>query len=253
MSEVTEYAPGTPSWVDLATTDADAACAFYTALFGWRGEDQGEQAGHYVMLRKGDRDVAALYQAGPGQGPPHWNTYVTVAEVAHSVEKIESLGGTVAMPPFDVMDAGRMAVVQDATGGMVSLWEPRRQIGSGLVNEPGTLCWYELITSDRERAATFYGGLFGWSSRTHQMGAMAYTEFLNGDRPVAGMMEMQGIPSHWEVYFAVEDTDAALARATQLGGFVVRPPMEILFGRMAAVSDPQGAVFSVMTLAARSG
>ena len=250
MSEVTEYAPGTPSWIDLSTSDSAAATAFYTALFDWTAEDQGAEAGHYVVLRKNGKDVAGLYEAGPDQGPPHWNTYVTVADVDAAVAKVESLGGAVALPPFAVMDVGRMAVGQDTTGGFVALWEPRGQIGCALVNEPGALCWNELVTTDRARAETFYGGLFGWSSRTSQMGAVAYTQFLNGDRAVAGMMEMQGIPTQWGIYIAVEHTEEALSRAEALGGIVVRPPMDLPYGRAATLADPQGAQFSVMALTA---
>lgn len=253
MSEVTKYTPGTPSWIDLSTTDPGAATAFYTALFGWTGEDLGADAGHYIVLRKNGKDVAALYEAAADQGAPHWNTYITVTDVDATVARVESLRGAVALAPFDVMDVGRMAVAQDATGGFVALWEPRGQIGCTLVNEPGTLCWNELVTTDRARAETFYGRLFGWSSRTTQMGAVAYTEFLNGGRAVAGMMEMQGIPTHWGIYIAVDDTDAAMARAEALGGRIVRPPMDLPYGRAATLSDPQGAVFSVIAVPAGWG
>jgi predicted enzyme related to lactoylglutathione lyase len=250
MPEVTEHTPGTPSWIDLATSDAESAKAFYTGLFGWEGETMDEEAGFYTMLRKDGKDVAGLYRGGSEQGPPHWNTYVTVADVDRTVDKAEPAGGAVMAPPFDVLDVGRMAVVQDPTGAMIALWESRGHAGARLVNEPGTFCWSELITTDRERAASFYGALLGWSSRTDSMGPFTYTEFKNGESSVAGMMEMAGIPPYWGVYFAVDDADATIARATELGGTCRRPAMDLPVGRFALLTDPQGAVFSVIELAA---
>lgn len=251
MSEVTEHAPGTPSWVDLATSDADAAEAFYTTLFGWTSEDQGEAAGHYRMLRKGGKDVAALYAVGPEQGPPRWNTYVTVDDVDAAVDRVDPAGGTVIAPPFDVLEVGRMAVVSDPAGAIVALWQSRGHVGAGLVNEPGALCWTELITGDRERAAAFYAAVIGWSSKTNQMGPMTYTEFKSGERTIAGMLEMAGVMPHWNVYFAVADADATIAEATGLGASVLQPAMDLPdVGRFAALADPQGAAFSVVQLAA---
>jgi predicted enzyme related to lactoylglutathione lyase len=253
MAEVTEYAPGTPSWVDLATSDAESARAFYTALFGWEDEKQGEGPGCYTMLRKDGRDVAALFPAGPENGPPHWNTYVTVADLDTAVEKAEPAGGGVIMPPSDVMGMGRMAVVSDPAGAVLALWEPRGYIGARLVNEPGAFCWSELTTSDRERAAAFYGAVLGWSSRTNTMGPMTYTEFQNGVCTVAGMMETAGVAPHWGVYFAVADADETAARAEELGGSVLRPPMDLPIGRFATLVDPQQAVFSIIQFAEPEG
>ena len=163
--------------------------------------------------------------------------------------KAEPAGGIVVAPPFDVLDVGRMALVQDPAGAMIALWESRGHAGARLVNEPGSFCWSELITTDRERAASFYGDLLGWSSRTDSMGPIAYTEFKNGASSVAGMMEMAGIPPHWGVYFAVDDADATIARATELGGRCLRPALDLPVGRFAALADPQGAGFSVIELA----
>ncbi|MDQ3946177.1 MAG: VOC family protein [Actinomycetota bacterium] len=259
MSEVSEYAPGTPSWVDLATSDAEAAETFYTTLFGWTSEDQGEAAGRYRMLRKGGKDVAALYAMGPEQGPPRWNTYVTVDDVDAAVERVEEAGGVVIAPPFDVFEsgvqgdpevAGRMAVVSDPAGAIVALWQSRGHVGARLVNEPGALCWNELITGDRERAAAFYAAVIGWSSRTNPMGPMTYTEFMIGERAIAGMMEMAGVTPRWNVYFAVEDADVTIAEATGLGASILQPAMDFPdVGRFATLADPQGAAFSVVQLA----
>jgi predicted enzyme related to lactoylglutathione lyase len=260
MSEVTEHPPGTPSWVDLATSDADGAEAFYTALFGWTSHDQGEAAGGYRMLRKEGKDVAALYAVGPEQGPPRWNTYVTVEDVDAAVERVDPAGGTVIAAPFDVPDPGasdvprsigRMAVVSDPAGAIVVLWQPLGHGGARLVNEPGALCWNELVTGSRERAAAFYATVLGWSSRTNQVGPITYTEFMTGERAIAGMMEMAGVLPRWNVYFAVEDADATVAAATGLGAAVLQPAMDLPdVGRFATLADPQGAAFSVVQLTA---
>jgi predicted enzyme related to lactoylglutathione lyase len=179
-------------------------------------------------------------------GPPYWTTYVSVDSADDTVAKAKENGGKVLMEPMDVMDVGRMAVVSDPTGAVIALWESRGHIGARLVNEPGAFCWSELTTSDRERAAAFYGAVLGWSSRTNTMGPMTYTEFQNGVSPVAGMTEMAGVPPNWGVYFAVENADETVARAEQLGGTVVRPVMDLPIGRFATLLDPQRAVFSII-------
>jgi uncharacterized protein len=158
MVEKTKYEPGTFCWVELATKDSAAAKRFYTSLFGWEVDDMPiPDGGTYTMLKKNGKQVGALYQLGPQQQgvPPHWNSYVSVASADASAAKAKSLGATVMVEPFDVLDAGRMAVVSDPAGAVVSLWEPRRHIGAQLVNEPGSSCWNELYTTDPRKAADF--------------------------------------------------------------------------------------------------
>ena len=146
---------------------------------------------------------------------------------------------------------GRMAVVSDPAGAMVALWQSRGHVGAGLVNEPGTLCWNELITGDRERAAAFYAKVVGWSSKTNQLGPLTYTEFKAGERTIAGMMEIAGVMPRWNVYFAVADADATIAAARGLGASVLQPAMDLPdVGRFASLTDPQGAAFSVVQLTA---
>lgn len=247
MSEIAEHAPGTPSWVDLATTDADGALGFYCTLFGWTAEDVGGEAGgHYTMLRKNGKDVAALYASVADQSISRWNTYITVADCDAAARRVEFAGGTVFAAPFDVSGSGRMTVVQDPTGALLALWEPRGHSGARLVNEPGSLCWNELITPNRDRAAAFYGALFGWSSRTYQLGPVAYTEFRRGPHRVAGMTEMSGVAPYWNVSFAVADAAETLEAVECLGGRTVRPVTTFPFGRIASFADPHGATFSIV-------
>jgi predicted enzyme related to lactoylglutathione lyase len=190
-------------------------------------------------------------QQGAAGIPPMWSTYVTVADVDATAEKAKGLGATVFAGPMDVMDAGRMAVLADPAGAVFCLWQAKEHIGAELVNEHGALDWNELITPDVDAAAKFYCELFGWKAQTDDMGGMAYTAFLLGDRPIAGAMKppMDGIPPSWGTYFAVDDTDAAVAAAKAGGGSVIAEPQDIPPGRMAVLSDPQGAVFSVLKLA----
>lgn len=257
MGERNKYEHGTFCWVDLGTTHAADAKRFYQALFGWALEDRpigGDQ--FYTMFTVGGKHVAALYeQSGEqrAQGvPPAWLSYVSVKDVDETAAAAKQLGGTVLMEPFDVFDSGRMALVQDPTGAVVGLWQPKRHIGAGLVNQPGTLCWNELATRDRVAAGTFYTRLFDWNADTRE-GPVTYTTFRRGDRRGAGMLEMneqmEGIPPHWMPYFAVADCDAAAARAGELGAQTLHGPADIPeVGRFAVIRDPQGAVFSIIHL-----
>jgi len=248
----TSYAQGTPNWVDLQTTDQASAKAFYAGLFGWTYDDQpmGEGA-VYSMAELGGEHVAAIAPQSPelkaAGAPPMWNTYIAVDSVDDAVTKVEAAGGQVAMPPFDVMDAGRMAFVLDPSGAAVALWQANQHIGATLVNETGTLTWNELVTTD-PAAAKFYEQVLGITTSTMDMGTGVYTLFHVGDDMVGGSIPppMEGVPNHWHVYFAVDDADATAARATELGGSVMVAPFDTPVGRMAVLTDPQGAVFSII-------
>jgi hypothetical protein len=253
MPERTEYAPGTPSWVDLQTTDQAAAKAFYGQLFGWTYEDApvGDDAIYSIAQMRG-HSVAAIASLGEHENagiPPHWNSYVTVTDVDASTAQVVPAGGQVFAPPFDVMDAGRMAVVADPTGAVIALWQPKNMPGAGLVNEAGAFGWNELLTPDVPKAAEFYRKIFGWTA--HPVEGMEYTEFRLNDESIAGAMNppMPGIPPVWTIYFNTDDTDATVAKATKLGGTVIAPAMDIPPGRFAVLADPQGAMFNVMKMA----
>ena len=259
MQEVTKYPAGTFSWADLTTTDAAGAKKFYTELMGWTTFDipMGPDS-FYTMLQLEGRDVAALSQlseAQQAQGiPAMWNSYVTVENVDESAEKAAGLGGTVMMPPSDVFDSGRMAVVQDPTGAVFSLWQAKSHIGAKLVNIPGTLAWNELVTKDVAQAKTFYGQLFGWELQTQDIGnEMEYTSIMNKGRGNGGMIKMTpewgDTPPHWAVYFAVADCDASAEKAKSLGANIHVPPQDIPeIGRFSMIQDPQGAVLTLIQL-----
>lgn len=254
MVQMSSYPHGTFSWIELSTTDTDAAKQFYGSLFGWTAEDAPVPGGVYTMLKKGDDFVGAiqsLQEEMRAQGhPPFWMSYVTVDSVDKTAAQVEELGGKLIAPPFDVMDAGRMAVVQDPANAAFAIWEAKDHPGAGVVREPGALSWNELSTNDTATARDFYTSLFGWSAETSDMGGRDYTVFSAGDNQVAGMMEiapeMGPMPPSWGIYVDVEDPDATASKATELGANVFVPPTDFPGGRFALIADPQGAAFGVV-------
>jgi predicted enzyme related to lactoylglutathione lyase len=250
------YAQGTPSWVDLQTTDQAAAKAFYSGVFGWTYDDQPMDGGAvYSIAKIGDGQVAAIAPQSPelaaAGAPPMWNTYLAVDSVDDTTAKVGRAGGTVAMEPFDVMDAGRMSFILDPGGAPAALWQAGQHVGATLVNEPGAVVWNELIT-DSPAAVSFYEELLGLTTTTMEMGQDKYTMFQVGGKEVGGTVppQMEGVPNHWHVYFAVADADAAAAKIRELGGSVLVGPFSTPIGRMAVVTDPQGAAFSIFQTSA---
>ncbi|MFN8027898.1 MAG: VOC family protein [Acidimicrobiia bacterium] len=245
------YAPGVPSWVDLGVADVQAGADFYAALFGWECPEGDPEFGGYRVCTLNGRTVAGL---GPQQnpGPPYWSSYVNVMSADETVAKATDAGGAVIVPPMDVGPAGRMAFFADAAGAVIGVWQAGEHPGAGVVNEPGAFCWNELLTNDIEGSISFYGAVFGWTV-DRKDGEMPYTEFQVDGRAIAGMMNIPPtappeMPPNWGVYFAVGDTDDAVARVQALGGSLFMGPMDIEPGRFAVVADPQGAVFNVIAL-----
>src|SRR6266702_5473914 len=252
MPERTSYTQGTPNWVDLQASDQGAAKAFYSGLFGWTYDDQPMPDGAvYSMAMLGGHQVAAIAPQPPEMSaagvPPMWNTYLAVDSVDDAVAKVEAAGGKVAMAPFDVMDAGRMAFVMDPSGAAVALWQANQHIGATLVNEPGTVSWNELITSNPD-AAKFYEQVLGMTTAAMDMGQGVYTLFEADGKQVGGTTEpqMPGVPNHWHVYFAVADADATVAKVRETGGSVLVEPFDTPVVRIAVLQDQQGATFSII-------
>jgi predicted enzyme related to lactoylglutathione lyase len=254
MPVVTEYATGTPCWVDVTTPDLGRTISFYTDLFGWETEGPQEEAGNYTMFTKHGKSVAAASPPMPGSEgiPPHWTTYIASDDVDETTARIKVAGGTVLMDPFDVFDSGRMAIAQDPGGATFGVWQAREHVGAQIVNEPGSLSWNENQTRDPETAARFYSDVFGYEVEAADMGEGAPYRVLKIDgRGVAGMFEltpdMAQVPPNWATTFAVEDTDAAAKRVEELGGTVLVQPFDIpTVGRYAVVKDPVGVVFGIM-------
>lgn len=253
MPEIASYRHGVPSWVDVSAPDVEAAGRFYVELFGWElSPDLGPDAGGYRMFSKGGKSVAG---AGPLSGdgaPPAWSTYINVTDVDAALAKVEPAGGAVVVPAMDLPnESGRMAFVTDPTGGFVGLFQagPNHH-GSEVVNEPGTPVWNELTVRDQDRALAFYREVLGWTTEAME-GSDDYCLVKVDGRVTAGSMRMVGdmwpadLPTHWMVYFAVDDVDATVARCVELGGSAPVPPTDISIGRFAVLNDPNGAVFSV--------
>jgi predicted enzyme related to lactoylglutathione lyase len=245
----TSHAPGTFSWVDLATVDAAAAKSFYTGLFGWETEDNDAGGGNvYTVCRLGGAAVCGLYEMTDDMRatgvPPSWTSHVTVAGADDVAARARELGGGAVDGAFDVLDAGRMAVLSDPQGAVFAVWEPRARIGAEHVNDVGCLCMNELATTDMDSARSFYEALFGW---TTEMVDTAPSEppmglAYNGGTLNASFGALDdGTPPRWRPYFTVEAMEAAVARVRELGGSVAFGPAQIFDGWIAVVLDPQGA------------
>ncbi|WP_406284580.1 VOC family protein [Embleya sp. NBC_00896] len=257
MPDVTgPYAPGTPCWTDLMVPDQQAALDFYRDLFGWQGEVGAPETGGYAVCSLNGKPVAGIMSAMTPDGgptpPPAWTTYLATADVDATEKKVVGAGGSVHMPGMDVLTLGRMSVVSDPTGAVVGLWQARDFPGAGVVNEPGAVIWNELGTSDADAASTFLSAALGIRAEPME-GADGYYALNVDGRAVGGMQGLDplptGTPSHWTTYFAVDDTDSTVDALIRAGGNVLKPPFDMMAGRMAVVQDPQGGTFAVINAA----
>jgi predicted enzyme related to lactoylglutathione lyase len=253
MHVVKSYPDGVFNWVDLATSDAAGAKAFYAGLFGWEFDDRPTDIGTvYTMCQIEGKNAAGLSAMSPdllNAGiPPHWASYVKHSDVDAVAARITEAGGTVTLPPMDVMEEGRMVMAMDPHGASFGAWQPNNHIGAQLVNMPNTLIWNELQTRDVEVSKSFYSAVFGWESQTDANG---YVTFQVGGRTQAGMIvmgeSMSEVPPNWAVCFNVADVAASAEKVTALGGVVLVPPTEAgEMGKFSVVQDPQGAIFTIM-------
>jgi predicted enzyme related to lactoylglutathione lyase len=280
MPERDGYIPGVPCWIDTSQPDPAATLPFYQGLFGWEFEDVMPEGspGSYFMGRLRGGDVAAV--GSVPEGAPSeaiWNTYVAVDSADKAAAQAREAGGQ-AMEPFDVMDAGRMAVVTDPEGATFCVWEAKDHAGARIVNEHGALNFNDLATRDPERAAAFYGAVFGWQILSLPSGIMwalpGYGDHLEESSPgIRVQMEQMGAPdgfidvvaavspiadddsatpAHWSVTLGVDDVDATAAKAKELGGQVVSEPTDAPWTRTAVIDDPQGARFNASQFVAEN-
>lgn len=241
------WAEGTPAWADVMVSDMKTSKEFYGQLFGWEFEEGSPEFGGYATARLGGHAVAGM---GPVQGedspPPAWTTYLASDALDATAAKISEAGGQVFVPPMEIGDFGGMAVVADPTGAVFGLWSSGTHTGFDLVNDPGAVVWNEGMVGDLEAARTFYGNVFGFTFEPVEEGTAYDTVSLNG-QPVCGLGSIElagpGIPPHWRTYFAVADAEATCAKVAELGGQIVAEPWATPFGKMAAVSGPDGEVF----------
>jgi predicted enzyme related to lactoylglutathione lyase len=262
MKLIEKHPSGEFCWIELSTSDQAAAKAFYTGLFAWAVEDMPVGPNEfYSMFKINGRNVGAACTLRPEQRahgvPPHWMIYVAVESADTAARRAAELGGTILAPAFDVMDVGRMAVLEDPTGAHFCVWQAKRHTGTGIAGVPGSLCWADLSTPDPQRATAFYAALFGWTiSAGEKKDPSGYLHIQNGEEfiggiPPAAHRDAQA-PPHWLPYFAVDDCDQAAAKAKKGGAKFYLEPMTMEgVGRMAVLADPQGAVFALFKDAPR--
>ncbi len=254
MTIVKSHLPGSPSWVELSTTDGEGAKKFYTSLFGWDYTDNPVGPDMvYTMYNKGGKSVAASFQKSPSMGmndqPACWQLYFTVDNLEAAIERVKGSNGKVLMGPHDVFDAGRMVVAQDPQNAVFMLWEPKKHIGAEVVEEPGALSWTELATTDLEAAVEFYKAVLPYEAEKDPNSAPGMDYILlkidGSDKAgVRGMVPQEsGMPPYWSIYFAVDDINASTAKVQELGGKVVVPLTKIAPGSFTGVMDPQGVYF----------
>jgi predicted enzyme related to lactoylglutathione lyase len=253
MPTRTEAPIGAPCWVDLSTTDVDAARAFYPGLLGWTALESSPEFGGYFMFARDGKPTAGGMAAMPGQpGPGAWTVYLASDNAQKTVDLAVEAGAQVLVAPMPVADLGTMAVLQDPTGAVVGVWQPGSFPGFLVLGEPGTPGWFELLTRDYDRAVAFYRDVFGWD--VHVMSdtpEFRYTTQGEGDGATAGILDASsllagGESARWQTYLVVEDADAAVDRAASLGGRVVRPAEDTPYGRIGAVADPSGVPVYLM-------
>jgi len=255
MTKTDKHDPGTVTWVDLMTTNPEAARTFYGALFGWTFDIGGPESGGYAMAKYEGRNTAGIGGQPPGaQFPPAWSVYFGTSDLDATVAAVKEGGGTLVMGPMDVMEEGRLAFFADPTGAHFGAWQPKRHHGAQLVDEPGAMTWFEVNTRDAAKARDFYSRVFGLEAKKLEGGMPTeYWTLHKGPRTVAGVLQMtkewEGVPPHWMTYFAVADLDVAVKRIPELGGTISVPPFATPYGRMAVVTDPAGAAFSIIKLA----
>jgi predicted enzyme related to lactoylglutathione lyase len=254
----TAWPAGTPCWVDLGVGDIGRARAFYGGLFGWDIPEGPPEAGGYSLCEVDGRPVAGIGpKIGPAEMPAAWTTYLASDDADETVSKIKAAGGQVVTEPMDVMDVGRMAVAADPGGAVFGVWQARAHTGAQLANEPGSLAWNENMSRDFDANKAFYRAVFGYDYGDLSSDGFKYATAELDGRPVGGIGELDPnlppeVPANWAAYFGVADVDAAVARAAELGGSVVRPAWDTPYGRMAVLADDQAAVFAIVSSSGES-
>ncbi|MET8622202.1 VOC family protein [Kitasatospora sp. NPDC004669] len=246
---------GTPCWADVMFTDLEGAKAFYGDVLGWTFGESSSEYGNYTQAYSDGRAVAAIVPPMPGyQVQPAWCLYLASPDAAATAERIRTNGGEVVIGPMVIGDVGTMVIARDPGGVVFGVWQAGIHEGFEKQGEPGAYSWAEIVTREPAKADAFFPAVFPYGVRKMDSPEVDYRMFQVGDRPVLGRMGAEGdllppeAPSYVSVYFAVNDTDAAIQRLTARGGKVYFGPMDSPFGRFAAVGDQQGAAFGLIDL-----
>ena len=236
---------GTFVWHDQVSDDPKQAQDFYTQLFGWETEVFESAEGDYTMISSDGQRHGGFGKAMEGAPPPHWLSHVRVENVDETIEKARGAGGKLAAGPFEMGEVGRMAIIADPEGAHISVYQPLSE------NPPpeGVFVWDELGTTDADAAQRFYSEVLGWTATDMGPDYGGYRIFNRGETGVAGFMTLpdDSISPHWQPHIAVEDADATVAKALELGGSTIVDPMDVpKVGRVAVLRDPQGATFGII-------
>ncbi|MCU1684121.1 MAG: glyoxalase/bleomycin resistance protein/dioxygenase [Amycolatopsis sp.] len=249
---------GTPCWADVVVQDRKRAMAFYGGLFGWELAEGGPDTGGYTMASVDGRQVAGIAQAMDAAQPASWTTYLAVSDADKAVAAIEEAGGQIHAPVMDVLSLGRMAIAADPGGAVFGIWQSGDHTGFQAANRPGTVSWNECMTRDFDGAKAFYTKVFGLGVSDMSAPGFTYATWTVEGRVVGGVGALSEdmpaeIPAHWGTYFSARDTDAVAAKAVELGGTLTSPVFDSPQGRIALLTDDQGAPFRVIAPNDQSG
>jgi predicted enzyme related to lactoylglutathione lyase len=249
------WPPGTPCWLDLMVPDRRAVRSFYGPLFAWEFEEGSPETSFYGSAERGGYRVAGIGEtpADAGGAPVAWITYLAVDDARATADAVTAAGGTVLMGPEEATGFGVYAVFADPTGAVFGVWQSMGHTGSDVANEPGSLVWSEVMTHDFETAKAFYTSVFGYTVTDMSAPGFTYATLDVDGRAVGGIGQYSSEtpadkPAAWSVYFAVADTDAVLARVTELGGKVVSEAQDSPYGRVAVAAGPFGEEFALMSV-----
>lgn len=246
---------GAPTWIDLMSSDLDRAQDFYGTVFGWSFESAGPEYGGYINVTIAGRPVAGLMANNPEwQGPDAWTTYFHTADINATVAALTAAGGSSCLGPMQIPAKGTMSMAVDPSGAAFGLWQPAEHLGFEVIGEAGAPVWHQLTTRDHGATVSFYREILGW--RTEQISdtdEFRYTTAWFGDHQLLGVMDgssflPDGVPSHWTIFFGAEDVDKTLQVIADNGGAVLRAAEDTPYGRLAAATDPTGAVFNLSSL-----
>jgi predicted enzyme related to lactoylglutathione lyase len=251
MSAFESQLPGVPCWIDLATADVEQTKAFYGAIFGWQAEEASEEHHGYFNFSKNGVLIAGCMPKPDPDMPDTWSVYLRTDDAKQTVDEATAAGATTIVDAVDVDALGTMAIFIDPTGAVVGAWRPGEHKGFGLIGEHGAPGWFELHTRDHDKAVEFYQRVFGWKTEPIPDPGMTYTLLADGEQMYAGIMAASGLlpegaPAAWKVYFAVDDTDAAVAKISTSGGSILMEPVDTPYGRHAEATDPSGATFKLV-------
>ncbi|MFK4065949.1 VOC family protein [Streptomyces sp. NPDC029674] len=257
-----DYAEGVPCWVDAMLPDVEGGKRFYGELFGWTFDHA------YAYAYSDGLPVAALAPKADGRMPTVWTVYLATPDAAALAERVRDAGGSVITEARQVGPAGTTALAADPEGAVFGLWQAGTHRGFGKQQRPGSYCWAEVYSRDKDLVDPFYERVFGYGGfdldldgedfRTWSpAGAEPGPDTAIGGRslippaPDAGdagarMRIPVEMPAHFLVYFNVDGTDATAAAVTRLGGRVQVPPHDTPYGRIAVFTDNQGATFAVL-------